>query len=103
MMSDDHMPEEYTPGQTGKGRTQTTRSTVAYAIGQEIKPPSMAQDQTVSMAMLHGPTPSLQQMLDIVGSENQVIVRLNTDGSDEVVYRWTVRRDMLPGRWVRGK
>lgn len=59
-----------------------------YAIGQD--------DGNGGCGMWHGPDPSEQDMLDVEGrDENSVIIRFNTDGTDEEMYRWAVME------WIR--
>ena len=53
-----------------------------YAIGQD--------DGEGGYGMWHGPNPSLQDMLDVYGRDNDtVLICFNPDGSNEVFYRWT--------------
>lgn len=63
-------------------------SVPAYAIGQD--------DGNGGYGMWNGPTPSLQDMLDIDGrDDNTVLIRFNVDGTDDLIYRWT-RESWVP-------
>lgn len=54
---------------------------VCYAMGTE-------RDGD-SIGFTYGPTPLVQEMLDLTGSSDRdVIVRFNVDGTDDIIYRW---------------
>lgn len=54
---------------------------VRYAIGQD--------DGEDGYGMWDGPSPSLADMLSIIGRDNNsVIIRYNEDGTDKVIYKW---------------
>jgi len=67
------------------------QNNVMYGIGIETTPGSIG--------MTHGPSPSLNDMLDIVGSDNAVIIKFVGD-IDTILYRWDgdmwVDPSMLP-------
>ncbi|MCI0422269.1 MAG: hypothetical protein L0312_24080 [Acidobacteria bacterium] len=47
------------------------------------------QEKPGSFGMLHGPCERLQTCLDVYPDDDRAcVVRFNTDGSDEVIYRW---------------
>ena len=69
------LPEEY----------ESTPIDVMYAIGQD--------DGEGGYGMWDGPNPSQREMLEIEGrDEYSVIIRFNTDGTDEVIWRWDNNR-----------
>lgn len=74
--------------------------------------------------MWHGPTPSLEDMLEVVPDndmadygydsekimrehKNTVLFRFNLDGTDEIIYKWIKARkckdgSKQPGFWLQG-
>jgi putative ATPase len=61
-----------------------------YAIGEK-------QGEN-SYGMHHGPTPSLDEMLQVVGSENDYIIEFTPDGEDHPIYRWNAMEE--GGEWA---
>ena len=61
--------------------------TIMYAIGEQHK--------FYEFGMWHGPNPDEKEMLEICGKSNKsCIIRFNTDGTNEVIWKW--KED----RWV---
>ena len=86
----DELPEEYVPSELRVPKLKR-RAFVDYAVG--------FRDGD-NYGMTHGPNPSITNMLEVVPEEDPkgrvaVIVRLNKDGTDEIIYRWA------NGRWKR--
>jgi len=91
-MKKDDLPDEYVPTSLRPEKPEP-RDHVEYAVGYEEKPGSYG--------MTDGPSPSLQEMLEVVPDEPRkwpCVVRFNKDGTDEILYRW----DWKKGCWKRG-
>lgn len=85
------LPKTYQPKILRQERPAQDRE-LTYAIGEEHEPRSFG--------MWHGPNPSLNNMLEVVGeSEKSTIVRFNPDWTDESLYKWHVenkRWELVP-------
>ena len=59
-----------------------SRREIRYAVGTEHRPGEFG--------MWEGPSPDEKEMLEVVGSTRKdCIIRLNEDGTDEVIWRWS--------------
>jgi hypothetical protein len=82
----DDLPEEYVP-KTLRKEEPTPRDKVIYAVGH--------RDGLATYGMTDGPFPTLEEALEVAPSDdakNCVVLRLNKDGTDEVLYHWHVGR-----------
>ncbi len=89
-LSRDELPDEYVPVSlvAAKSRPRPVRYGVGIRTG------------VSNMGMTHGPFPSLQSALDVVpGHAASCVIRFNSDGTEEVLYRW----NRAGTRWVRAK
>lgn len=97
-MDDSKLPDEYVPVRL-RPPANPPRTAVAYWVATE----------TVGVSGLvfstqYQPVHELERCLEHVPDDQgprSVIVRMNVDGSDDVLYRWHKYRDGKPGRWVR--
>ena len=95
------LPDEYTPSSLRPQEPQR-REEVTYAIG--VSTGMVVGGAEMVKGMTHGPTPNLQEMLEVVPETKDglsVIVRFNQDGGDEILYRFRQFRNGKPPRWVR--
>ena len=93
----DNLPKEYRPSSL-RPKQPETRTEVVYAIGYEDRKSSVLN--TTSYGMTHGPTPNLNNMLEVVPDEDTrtaYIIRFNLDGTDEPIYQWHKQKM----KWVR--
>ena len=61
---------------------------IKYAIG--------IQSNEHELGMIHGPVSNIMDMLNIIGFDNQHIIRFNSDETDDILYSW----DTDNGEWV---
>lgn len=78
------LPESYTPSElrVEPPWTEKQPQDLMFGIAQ--------QESDHEFGFWNGPNPNLQEMLETVGrDESSVIIRLNPDGFDEIIYRWS--------------
>ena len=82
------LPKEYIPSCMKEVESQ--KVPLMFAIGRD--------NGNGGMGMTDGPVPTLKEMLEIPGRDNNFcIVRFNIDGTDEIIYRW------VEDKWVLNK
>jgi alpha-ketoglutarate-dependent taurine dioxygenase len=82
------LPKIYKP-KTLRETKLERRDKRMYGIGIEHEPGEFG--------MLSGPSEKIRPMLETIGEKGHRILRFNRDGTDEVLYRWSVRHDS----WVK--
>ena len=76
------MAREYVP--TSLRQPQKPHREVRFAMGDE--------DAECGVGFWYGSMPTEDEVLEQVGHEGSVIVRFNSDGTDEIIWRWKADR-----------
>lgn len=101
-MSDDELPNEYTPEELRPAKLEP-RVEVVYACGYHYK----TQGGVKSYGMFAGPHPDLKEMLekvpDPMEKQTTYIIRFDLDGTSEELYFWFKPRTGTPCWWRAGK
>lgn len=78
---------EHVPGAL-RPPIRNTPGEVMYAIGIEYAPGNFG--------MTHGPAPTQEELLEVVPDDGAVLLRLNSDAQNEVLWRWAGDRWLTP-------